>query len=109
MAEQGEAGRGGGWREADLTWATSARLAYLEDVDVSGGLVDIELGVGGVVRVDPLTREEVDDVLRPVLVSVSGCHLQRTKQSQLTGARENKENTPSFHPSYCPNEIKGDD
>lgn len=45
-------------------------ITHLQHEYLPGSPVDVELAVGRVVRVDPLTREEVDDVLGPVLVSV---------------------------------------
>ena len=47
------------------------RLTYLEDKDFSRRAVDVELGEVGLVRVDALAREEVDDVVLPVLVAVA--------------------------------------
>ena len=51
------------------------RGEYLEDVDLAGGAVDVELAVGRIVRIDTLTRQEVDDVLRTILVAIGGRYL----------------------------------
>lgn len=48
----------------------------LEDEDLAGGAVDIEFAVGGIIGIDALPGQEVDDVLRSVLIPVSGGDLR---------------------------------
>lgn len=45
---------------------------YLEHEDVPAGSIDVKLAVGRVVRIDTLAGEEVDDILRSVLIAI-GC------------------------------------
>ena len=64
---------------------------YLQDVDFTGGAVDIELAVGRIFEIDTLTREEIDDALLAILVAVSGRNLniQRVHQSVPTNQINN--------------------
>lgn len=50
-------------------------LPYLQDKYLACRSVDVEFTVGWVVRIDTLTRQEINDVLRSVLVAVSRSHL----------------------------------
>ena len=45
-------------------------------MDLARGAVDVELGLVGVVGVDALAGQEVDDVVLSVLVAVGGSNLE---------------------------------
>ena len=51
---------------------------YLQYKYLSSRLVDVKLRLVGSVGVDALSGQEVDDVLRSVLVAIRGCHLGQT-------------------------------
>jgi hypothetical protein len=53
-----------------------AIFPYLEHEYFSCRPVDVKLAVGGIVWVDTLASEEVDDLLGTILVSVRGGHLR---------------------------------
>ena len=70
--------RGAQQRIIMLDWTdiiTTTNCFYLQHEDLSGRLVDIKLGLVRSVGVDALSGQEVDDVLRSVLVAVRGRHL----------------------------------
>ena len=50
---------------------------YLQHEYLSGRLVDVKLRLVGPVGVDALPGQEVDDVLRSVLVAIRGRHLDK--------------------------------
>ena len=50
---------------------------YLQHEYLSGRLVDVKLGLVRPVGVDALSGQEVDDVLRSVLVAIRGRHLDK--------------------------------
>ena len=52
-------------------------LSYLQHEYLPGRLVDVKLGLVRSVRVDALSGQEVDNVLRSVLVAVCSRHLER--------------------------------
>ena len=58
---------------------------YLQHEYLSGRLVDVKLGLVRSVRVDALSGQEVDDVLRSVLVAVRGRHLEKYHQLHQVG------------------------
>ena len=57
-------------------------LSYLQHEYLPGRLVDVKLGLVRSVRVDALSGQEVDDVLRSVLVAVRGRYLEKYYQLQ---------------------------
>ena len=72
--------RGAQQRIIMLDWTdiiTTTNCFYLQHEDLSGRLVDIKLGLVRSVGVDALSGQEVDDVLRSVLVAVRGRHLDK--------------------------------
>ena len=50
--------------------------SYLQHEYFSSCLVDVKLALVRSVSVNTLTREEVDNVLGSILVSISGSHLE---------------------------------
>ena len=62
-------------------------LAHLQHKDLSGGFVDVKLRLVGPVGVDALAGEEVDNVLRTVLVTVGGSDLVGTDGDYLWTSR----------------------
>jgi hypothetical protein len=46
-------------------------MPYLEHIDLSRGPINVKLAVGRSIGIDPLAREEVDNVLGSVLVPVT--------------------------------------
>lgn len=58
-----------------FTFALATDNSYLQNVDLSGGTVDIELAVGRVIRIDSLARQEVNDALLAIFVTIRGSDL----------------------------------
>lgn len=50
-------------------------IFYLQHENLAGRSIDVEFTVGWVVRIDALTRQEINDILRSVFVTVSSSHL----------------------------------
>lgn len=62
-------------------------VVYLEHEYLAGCAVYVELAVGRVVRIDALPGQEIDDVLRTILVAVRSRNLIRgkSKNDMLSG------------------------
>ena len=58
---------------------------YLQHEYLSSRLVDVKLRLVGSVGVDALSGQEVDDVLRSVLVAIRGRHLDKHQKLQPVG------------------------
>lgn len=49
---------------------------YLQNEYLSCGPIYVKLAVGRIVRIDTLSSQKIDDVLRPVFIAISCCNLK---------------------------------
>lgn len=74
---------------------------YLEHKYFASCSIDVKFTVGWVVRIDTLTRQEINDILRSVLVTVSCRYLHILSVYECEEVRERKINKMLLETFRC--------